>query len=101
VIQAEIQLIRSELEKREKDISQLLAEPDMLDVEEELRRLRKQLREPRDFTDKSTSVHEFQTMKSKLERSEIELADKAGELQETQLRLKVSIYTIIDPYFVA
>jgi hypothetical protein len=83
-------MIRSELEKREKDINQLLTnEPDMMDVEEELRRLRKQLREPRDFTDTSLSVHEFQTMKSKMERSEMELVEKTRDLQELQLRLKV------------
>lgn len=57
-------------------------------MEEELRRLRKQFREPRDFTDQTLTLHEFQTMKAKMERSELVLAEKSRELQHTEVRLK-------------
>ncbi|KAI1724949.1 RIM-binding protein of the cytomatrix active zone domain-containing protein [Ditylenchus destructor] len=84
----EIQQVRAELEKREKEIGQLLSESDLGDMEEELRRLRKQMREPRDFTDKHLSVHELQTMKTKMERSELTLSEKSRDLTNCEVRLK-------------
>lgn len=78
--------------RREKDIGQLLSESDLnlVGMEEELRHLRKQFREPRDFTDQSLTLHEFQTMKSKMERSELALAEKSRDVQNFEVRLKCS-----------
>ncbi|KAH7695507.1 CBR-ELKS-1 protein, partial [Aphelenchoides avenae] len=87
---AEIQVIRNELGKREKDIGHLLSESDLGEMEEELRRLRKQLTEPptRDYTNKTLSIHEMQTLKMKMERSELALAEKTQALQNCEIRLK-------------
>uniref|UniRef100_A0A914Z5Q3 Uncharacterized protein n=1 Tax=Panagrolaimus superbus TaxID=310955 RepID=A0A914Z5Q3_9BILA len=85
---AELQVIQNELEKREKDINQLLSESELLDMEEELRRLRRQLHEPRNFTEKSVSVHELQTLKTKMERSEMTLSEKMRELASAEMRAK-------------
>ncbi|CEF59318.1 Bruchpilot [Strongyloides ratti] len=41
---------------------------------------------PRDFTDKSFSNQEFQTLKMKMEKSELELAQKSVELNNTLLK---------------
>ncbi|KAI6177525.1 ELKS/Rab6-interacting/CAST family member 1 [Aphelenchoides bicaudatus] len=96
----EIQQIRNELDRREKDISQLLTDGDLLDMEDELRRLRQQLasdqlsgalpgmQKPRDYTEKSLSAPEVHTLKMKMERSEIALSDKQRELQNAEMRLK-------------
>lgn len=89
--------MRNELEKREKDIGQLLSESDLADMEEELRKLRKQLRDestasvthlPRDFTAKAPTLHELQTVKSKMERSELTLAERMRDLHNCETRLK-------------
>lgn len=66
-------------------------------MEDELRRLRQQLASdqlsnallpavPRDYTDKSLSASEVHTLKMKMERSELALADKQRELQSVELR---------------
>lgn len=90
--------VRNELQKREKDIGQLLSESDLnlVDMEEELRCLRKQFREPRDFTDQSLNLHEIQTMKSKIERSELSLAEKSRDVQNLEIRLKCSEEQILE-----
>uniref|UniRef100_A0A7E4W674 GOLGA2L5 domain-containing protein n=1 Tax=Panagrellus redivivus TaxID=6233 RepID=A0A7E4W674_PANRE len=86
---AELQLIQSELEKREKDIGQLLsADSELLDMEEELRRLRRQIHEPRNYTEKSVTTHELQTLKTKMERSEMTLSEKMRELAAAEVRAK-------------
>lgn len=94
-LQAEIQQIRQELDRREKDINELMADNDFLDMEDELRRLRKQVAHeqqqqhhypPKDYTDKSLSSNEFQTMKMKLEKSELSLAEKTRELTNTEIK---------------
>uniref|UniRef100_A0AC34QU09 Uncharacterized protein n=1 Tax=Panagrolaimus sp. JU765 TaxID=591449 RepID=A0AC34QU09_9BILA len=85
---AELQVIQNELEKREKDINQLLSESELLDMEEELRRLRRQMHEPRDYTEKSASIHELQTLKTKMERSEMALSEKIRELAAVETRAK-------------
>lgn len=103
-LQAEIQQIRQELDRREKDINELMVDSDLMDMEEELRRLRKHVTAehqkyhqlggagstgtppPRDYTDKSISVAEFGTLKLKLERSELALAEKQRELQNLDLK---------------
>jgi DUF438 domain-containing protein len=99
----EIQQIRNELERREKDIGQLLSDSDLIDMEEELRRLRQQLaneqpsgaipssssiisQKPRDYTEKASSASEIYTLKMKMERSEVALAEKQRELQNADLR---------------
>uniref|UniRef100_A0A0K0FFM7 ERC protein 2 n=1 Tax=Strongyloides venezuelensis TaxID=75913 RepID=A0A0K0FFM7_STRVS len=41
---------------------------------------------PRDFTDKSFSNQEFQTLKMKMEKSELELAQKSVELNNTLIK---------------
>lgn len=87
------------MERREKDISQLFSDPDLLDMEDELRRLRQQLatdqlsgalpsvvQKPRDYTDKSMSAPEVHTLKMKMERSEVALAEKQRELQNAEMR---------------
>ncbi|KAI6215700.1 hypothetical protein M3Y94_00415300 [Aphelenchoides besseyi] len=108
----EIQQIRNELDRREKEIGQLLSETDFMDMEEELRHLRKRLtpttssglsssrhdafhhqptssqQQPRDYTEKSLSSHEIHTLKMKMERSEIALAEKQRELQNAEIKLK-------------
>ncbi|CAD5218308.1 unnamed protein product [Bursaphelenchus okinawaensis] len=98
----EIQQIRQELDRREKDITELMADNDMLDMEDELRQLRKQLIKerqqqynpgniispPKDYTDKSMSTNEYHTMIMKLEKSEMALAEKQRELQNNEVRLK-------------
>uniref|UniRef100_A0A0N5AD53 Trichohyalin n=1 Tax=Syphacia muris TaxID=451379 RepID=A0A0N5AD53_9BILA len=43
---------------------------------------------PRDYTDKTISAHELHTLRMKMERSEVELADKISELSAVQTRLQ-------------
>jgi hypothetical protein len=88
------------LERREKDIGQLLSDSDLIDMEDELRRLRQQLaneqisgtmpssvqQKPRDYTDKLSSASEIYTLKMKMERSEVTLAERQRELQNSELR---------------
>lgn len=63
-------------------------------MEEELRRLRKHLNnepiinEERDFTDKTPTLHDFQTAKTKMERSELTLLEKSRDLRNSEVRLK-------------
>ncbi|KAI6188965.1 hypothetical protein M3Y98_00411100 [Aphelenchoides besseyi] len=111
---AEIQQIRNELDRREKEIGQLLSDTDLMDMQDELRHLRKHLTpttssgisssrhdafhhqptssqqqiQPRDYTEKSLSAHEIHTLKMKMERSEIALAEKQRELQNAEIKLK-------------
>jgi chromosome segregation ATPase len=55
--------------------------------EEEIRSLREQLANaPRNFTDKSVSMAEYQDMRLKLEKLEIELSHRTQELHATQAR---------------
>uniref|UniRef100_A0A914E5W9 Uncharacterized protein n=1 Tax=Acrobeloides nanus TaxID=290746 RepID=A0A914E5W9_9BILA len=85
---AELQRIQNELEKREKDVEQLLSETELFGMEEDLRLLRKRLNEPRDYTDKNINMHELQTVKTKMERSEMALSEKTVALANTEMRLK-------------
>ncbi|CAD5225483.1 unnamed protein product [Bursaphelenchus xylophilus] len=101
-LQSEIQHIRQELDRREKDITELMGDTDILDMEDELRQLRKQLVKerqqhynaavtispPKDYTDKSLTSAEYHTMLMKLEKSEMALTEKQRELQSAELRLK-------------
>lgn len=57
-------------------------------MEEELRRLRRQLHEPMDYTEKTASMHELQTLKTKMERSEMTLSEKIRELAAAEMRAK-------------
>lgn len=57
-------------------------------MEEELRRLKRQLHEPRDYTEKTASIHELQTLKTKMEKSEMTLSEKTRELAATEMRAK-------------
>lgn len=51
--------------------------------------MRKQLHDtPRDYTDKTLSLHEMQTLKMKMERSELALAEKVQALQNSEVRLR-------------
>jgi septal ring factor EnvC (AmiA/AmiB activator) len=43
---------------------------------------------PREFTDKGLNMHEFQTVKAQLERSELTLAEKTRELRNCELTIK-------------
>ena len=59
--------------------------------EEEIRMLREQLANaPRNFTDKSVSLPEYQDMRLKLEKMEIELSHRTNELHATQQRATTS-----------
>ncbi|VDM48460.1 unnamed protein product [Toxocara canis] len=61
------------------------------DLEEELARLRAHgIDAPRDFTDKSVTSHELHTVRMKMERSEMELAQKTSELAAAQTRLQAA-----------
>jgi hypothetical protein len=61
-------------------------------MEDELRRLRQHIAHeqpsshPRDYTEKSMSAPEIHTLKMKMERSEMTLAEKQRELQNAELR---------------
>uniref|UniRef100_A0A183CEK0 Amidohydro-rel domain-containing protein n=1 Tax=Globodera pallida TaxID=36090 RepID=A0A183CEK0_GLOPA len=43
---------------------------------------------PRDFTEISYTMHEWQTLKAKLERSELSVAERTREMSESELRAK-------------
>uniref|UniRef100_F1KTM5 ELKS/Rab6-interacting/CAST family member 1 n=1 Tax=Ascaris suum TaxID=6253 RepID=F1KTM5_ASCSU len=61
------------------------------DLEEELARLRAHgVDAPRNFTDKSVTSHELHTLRMKMERSEMELAQKTSELAAAQTRLQAA-----------
>lgn len=61
------------------------------ELEEEIAKLRSQAVEaPRDFTDKSVTAHELHTLRMKMERSEMELAQKTSELATVQTRLQAA-----------
>ena len=113
LLQSEIQQIRCELERREKDIGQLLSDNDYAAMENELRSLRSQLDNaaadvayaadaqlpqqttrtrmhstPHDYTEKTLSTHETHTLKQKMEQSELKLCEKQRLLQSCELKLK-------------
>ncbi|CAD6191884.1 unnamed protein product [Caenorhabditis auriculariae] len=60
----------------------------IVELEDELMRVRlARSNQPRDFTDKNLSGHEMVTMRMKLERSEVELAERKAELSACQTRM--------------
>lgn len=63
----------------------------IVELEEELMRQRMgRSNQPRDFTDKNLSGHEMATMRMKMERSEVELAEKKQELITCQTRMQTA-----------
>lgn len=65
--------------------------------DQELNRMRQEkLSQPIDYTDKMVTNHEFQTMKLKMEKSELELSHRAAELQTSQTRLLTAEEQISD-----
>uniref|UniRef100_A0A915Q264 Uncharacterized protein n=1 Tax=Setaria digitata TaxID=48799 RepID=A0A915Q264_9BILA len=67
------------------------------DLEDEIAMLRSERAElPRDFTDKTITSHEVNTFRMKMERSELELAQKVAELSSVQTRLQAATEAIED-----
>uniref|UniRef100_A0A914V8H4 Uncharacterized protein n=1 Tax=Plectus sambesii TaxID=2011161 RepID=A0A914V8H4_9BILA len=65
--------------------------------DQEVNRLRQdKMNQPTDYTDKMVTNHEFQTMKLKMEKSELELSHRAAELQTSQTRLQTAEEQISD-----
>ncbi len=65
--------------------------------DQEVNRLRQEkMNQPSDYTDKIVTNHEFQTMKLKMEKSELELSHRAAELQTSQTRLQTAEEQISD-----
>ncbi|CAI5449760.1 unnamed protein product [Caenorhabditis angaria] len=63
----------------------------IVELEEELMRQRMmRTNQPRDFTDKNLSGHEMTTMRMKMERSEVELAERKSELMNCQNRMQTA-----------
>ncbi|EFO90406.1 CRE-ELKS-1 protein [Caenorhabditis remanei] len=63
----------------------------IVELEEELMRQRMgRSNQPRDFTDKNLSGHEITTMRMKMDRSEVELAEKKQELLGCQTRMQTA-----------
>ncbi|CCD71138.1 ELKS/RAB6-interacting/CAST family member 2 [Caenorhabditis elegans] len=63
----------------------------IVELEEELMRQRMgRSNQPRDFTDKNLSGHEMATMRMKMDRSEVELAEKKQELFGCQTRMQTA-----------
>uniref|UniRef100_A0A8R1E255 ELKS/Rab6-interacting/CAST family member 1 n=1 Tax=Caenorhabditis japonica TaxID=281687 RepID=A0A8R1E255_CAEJA len=63
----------------------------IVELEEELMRQRMgRSNQPRDFTDKNLSGHEMATMRMKMERSEVELAERKQELMTCQTRMQTA-----------
>ncbi|CAI2350880.1 unnamed protein product [Caenorhabditis sp. 36 PRJEB53466] len=63
----------------------------IVELEEELMRQRMgRSNQPRDFTDKNLSGHEMATMRMKMERSEVELAERKHELMNCQTRMQTA-----------
>lgn len=61
----------------------------IVELEEENAQLRNRgIDAPRDFTDKSVTTHELHTLRMKMERSEMELAQTCSKLAATQNRLQ-------------
>ncbi|KAL3125383.1 hypothetical protein niasHT_002111 [Heterodera trifolii] len=80
----------NELEQR---LNLMRTETQMLSAELKARRDEQQQQQmgqprPRDFTETSYTMHEWQTLKAKLERSELSLADRTRMLGEAELRAK-------------
>ncbi|VDN29409.1 unnamed protein product [Gongylonema pulchrum] len=67
------------------------------DLEDEVAMLRSERAEhPRDFTDKTVTPHEVNTLRMKMERSEVELAQKTAELSAVQARLQAATEAVED-----
>ncbi|KAK6110306.1 RIM-binding protein of the cytomatrix active zone family protein [Brugia pahangi] len=67
------------------------------DLEDEIAMLRSERAElPRDFTDKTITPHEINTLRMKMERSELELAQKVAELSSVQTRLQAATEAVED-----
>uniref|UniRef100_A0AAF5PGU7 Uncharacterized protein n=1 Tax=Wuchereria bancrofti TaxID=6293 RepID=A0AAF5PGU7_WUCBA len=67
------------------------------DLEDEIAMLRSERAElPRDFTDKTITPHEINTLRMKMERSELELAQKVAELSTVQTRLQATTEAVED-----
>ncbi|CAB3405878.1 unnamed protein product [Caenorhabditis bovis] len=63
----------------------------IVELEEELMRQRMmRSNQPRDFTDKNLSGHEMATLRMKMERSEVELAERKAELMNCQTRMQTA-----------
>ncbi|CAP37965.1 Protein CBG21068 [Caenorhabditis briggsae] len=66
----------------------------IVELEDELMRQRMgRSNQPRDFTDKNLSGHEMSTMRMKMDRSEVELAEKKQELMGCQSRMQTAEQT--------
>ncbi|OZC09890.1 hypothetical protein X798_02996 [Onchocerca flexuosa] len=77
--------------------SQAAKDQRIADLEDEIAMLRSERAElPRDFTDKTITPHEINTLRMKMERSELELAQKVAELSAVQTRLQSATEAIED-----
>ncbi|VDK62049.1 unnamed protein product [Onchocerca ochengi] len=77
--------------------SQAAKDQRIADLEDEIAMLRSERAElPRDFTDKTVTPHEINTLRMKMERSELELAQKVAELSAVQTRLQAATEAIED-----
>ncbi|CAG9529659.1 unnamed protein product [Cercopithifilaria johnstoni] len=77
--------------------SQAAKDQRIADLEDEIEMLRSERAElPRDFTDKTVTPHEINTLRMKMERSELELVQKVAELSAVQTRLQAAMEAIED-----
>uniref|UniRef100_A0A0R3S6M3 Myosin_tail_1 domain-containing protein n=1 Tax=Elaeophora elaphi TaxID=1147741 RepID=A0A0R3S6M3_9BILA len=77
--------------------SQAAKDQRIADLEDEIAMLRSERAElPRDFTDKTITPHEINTLRMKMERSELELVQKVAELSAVQTRLQAATEAIED-----
>ncbi|KAL3982051.1 RIM-binding protein of the cytomatrix active zone family protein [Acanthocheilonema viteae] len=77
--------------------SQAAKDQRIADLEDEITMLRSERAEiPRDFTDKTITPHEINTLRMKMERSELELAQKVAELSAVQTRLQAATEAVED-----
>ncbi|VDN02978.1 unnamed protein product [Thelazia callipaeda] len=77
--------------------SQAAKDQRIADLEDEIVILRSERAElPRDFTDKTVTPHEINTLRMKMERSELELAQKTAELSAAQTRLQAATEAVED-----
>ncbi|VDK78256.1 unnamed protein product [Litomosoides sigmodontis] len=77
--------------------SQVAKDQRIADLEDEIAILRSERAEvPRDFTDKTITPHEVNTLRMKMERSELELFQKIAELSAVQTQLQAATEAVED-----
>ncbi|KAM3726419.1 ERC protein [Dirofilaria immitis] len=99
-----LEIREEQIRSMERHFSQLPISPSqaakdqrIADLEDEIAMLRSERAQlPRDFTDKTITPHEINTLRMKMERSELELAQKIAELSAVQTRLQSATEAIED-----